>query len=67
MWVRLLPGLLRSKLKNLSQNAAKSIEIIWSKQNKRRLVRAAADAVIERAEVASAPVVTEKLTRIYSF
>lgn len=48
------------QLKNLSQNAAKSIENYLVKQNKAEgWFERPADAVIERAEVASAPVVTE--------
>jgi len=48
------------QLKNLSQNAAKSIESYLVKQNKAEgWFERPADAVIERAEVASAPVVTE--------
>ncbi|WP_254700500.1 hypothetical protein [Sulfitobacter sp. BSw21498] len=48
------------QLKNLSQNAAKSIESYLVKQNKAEgWFERPADAVIKRAEVASAPVVTE--------
>jgi len=47
------------QLKNLSQNAAKSIENYLVKQNKAEgWFERPADAVIERAEIPSAPAVT---------